>query len=331
MKAIVLDNFGGPEVLIPQDIPFPSIDSHEILIKVYASALNRADLLERQGLYPPSGKPPKYQIPGLECAGVVEQVGSRVTKFQIGDRVMALLNGGGYAEKVACHELMAWKIPNDMSYQEAAGIPEVFLTAYDSLVQKAELSFGDPVIIHAGAGGVGSAAIQLALAGGMPVLTTVGSSKKANFVSSLGADVVVNYKESSFSDIALKWTNEKGVKAVLDFVGKNYLTDNIKSLQTGGFLVIIGTLSGSEANINLGQLLAKRLTLRGTALRSRPIFEKMQLIKLFEDRIMPKFYSGTLKPIIDKVFPFSKVSLSHEYMETNQNIGKIILSLEEGN
>lgn len=327
MKAIVLNNFGGPEVLVPQEIPQPVIDSQEILINIYATALNRADLLERQGLYPPPGKTPMYQIPGLECSGVVEQIGPKVTKFKVGDRVMALLDGGGYAQKVACHELMAWKIPEGMGYEEAAGIPEVFLTAYDALIQKAELSLGDSVIIHAGAGGVGSAGIQLAVVGGMPVLATVGSQKKASFVSQLGADVVVNYRESSFSSTALEWTEGIGVRAVLDFVGKNYLSDNIRSLKPGGFLVVIGTLSGSEVSINLGKLLAKRLTLRGTALRSRPIFEKMQLVKLFEDRIMPKFSLGTIKPIIDKVFPFSEVSLSHKYMATNQNIGKIILSL----
>lgn len=327
MRAVVLDQFGGPEVLRVREIPSPSAGPEEVLIKVFATALNRADLLEREGKYPPPGNPPRYQIPGLECAGEVIDVGDRVTKFKIGDRVMALLTGGGYAEYVTVHEQMAMTIPDRLGWSQAAAVPEAFLTAFDALFNKAEVSLGDRVMIHAGASGVGSAAIQLAKAVGARVLTTVGSVGKAEAVMSWGADRIVLYRSTSFLQEVKVWTRDQGVHAALDFVGQRYFSDNLMALSPGGTLVIIGTLSGTDASIDLGLLLARRLTVRGTVLRSRPVEEKMRLVQDFIRRGWPFLDNGQVKPVVDRQFSLDDAAEAHRYMATNQNIGKIVIAV----
>lgn len=327
MKAIVLQEYGGPEVLRLQDIERPEVGPEEVLIKIAATAVNRADLLERQGLYPPPPPAPRYQIPGLECAGTVVAKGERVIGFNIGDRAMALLPGGGYAEYVAVGEDMAWLVPEALDLTEAAAIPEVYLTAFDALWDKAELMPEDHVLIHAAAGGVGSAAVQLALAAGLQVAATVGNEEKRQFVGKLGAHLVINYRDQDFVEAIDQWTQGKGVQAVIDFVGQSYLSRNLQSLAAGGTLVIVGTLSGPEATVNLGQILSRRLTIRGTALRSRPRYDKMRLVQAFARRTMTDFNTGRLKPIIDRIMPWEQAGEAHRILATNQTTGKLVLKV----
>lgn len=328
VQAIALTEFGGPEVLRMQEVPMPACGPDDIVIRVRAAGVNRADLLERQGLYPPPPPRPEYQIPGLECAGVVAKVGTRVMRFHEGDRVMALISGGGYAQYVACPAEFAWAVPPALTDVEAAAIPEAFLTAYDALFDKAGLAMGQRIIVHAGAGGVGSAAIQLAVLAGLHVLTTVGTEEKRQRVLSLGAEEAVNYHRQSFVEAARTWSAGQGVDAILDFIGANYLEQNMVSLKTGGVLVVIGTLSGAEAPIQLGQLLGRRITLRGTALRSRPVYDKMRLIQTFQERTGEFFQSGRLGAIIDRTFPLAHADEAHRYLVTNQTIGKVILTVD---
>ncbi len=327
MKAIVLREFGGPEVLQIHEIPVPDCGPDDIVIRVHAAGLNRADLLERQGLYPPPDPQPDFQIPGLECAGVVSRVGRRVLRFREGDRVMALVTGGAYAEYVACPADNAWPIPENITDAEAAGIPEAFITAYDALFDKAQLHLGQRVLIHAGAGGVGSAAIQLARLAGLQVATTVGSPEKVQSVLSFGAEKAINYHDQDFVQEVLNWSSKQGIDAVLDFVGKNYFERNLDVLKVNGVLVIIGTLSGNASHVNLGDILKRRLTICGTALRSRPAYDKMHLIQEFQERTAGFFAKGRLRAIVDKTFPLEQAAQAHRYMATNQNVGKIILTV----
>ncbi len=326
---MVLREFGEPDVLRVENIPNPDWGREDILIRVVAAGVNRADLLERMGLYPPPGPAPLYHIPGLECAGVVDQVGKNVTRFRPGDRVMALLNGEAYAQYVACPQDNAWLIPPGLDETQAAGIPEAFITAYDALVDKAGLKMGQRVLIHAGAGGVGSAAIQLARQMGLRVATTVGSVDKARYVKTIGAELAVNYHEQDFVQEVRAWSGSQGVDAVLDFVGKSYLARNLAVLRTGGIAVIIGTLGGAQGEIDLGELLKRRLTIRGTALRSRPSYDKMHLIQEFQQATASFFETGQLRAVIDRVFPLSEAPEAHRYMASNQNIGKIILQVSQ--
>ncbi len=326
IKAVVLREFGDPDVLCVDEVPIAQKGLDDILIRVRAAGVNRADLLERMGLYPPPDPQPRYHILGLECAGVVEQVGERVTRFHQGDRVMALVNGGAYAEYVACPADNAWLIPPALDDTQAAGIPEAFITAYDALVQKAELKMGQRVLIHAGAGGVGSAAIQLARQMGLHAAATVGSSEKAEHAKQFGAEIVINYRHEDFVREVLAWSDQ-GVDAVLDFVGQDYLKRNLAVLRTGGIVVVIGTLSGVKGELDLGDLLKRRLTVRGTALRSRQGYDKMRIIQEFATATSAFFQTGQLRAVIDQVFMLEEASQAHRYMASNKNIGKIILRM----
>jgi len=327
MKAIVLTRYGGPEVLQWQSVPDPVPGPEDLLVEIYAAGVNRADLLQRRGLYPPPEPRPTHEIPGLECAGVVRAVGDRVLGFKPGDRVIALLNGGGYAEWVTVPYRLALPIPDRLSFVEAAAIPEVFLTAYDALFERAELQPGDTVLVHAGASGVGSAALQIARASGITAWATAGSERKREAARAFGAEKVVNYRQEKFLERVLEWSGGRGVDAVLDFVGQDYLDDNLKALAPEGILVIIGTLSGPTAPINLGWLLSRRLTVRGTALRSRPPEQKMTLVQQFGQRMGAWLADGRLKPVIDQVFSQDEVGSAHEKMEANRNIGKLIIQV----
>lgn len=327
MQAIVLTRYGGPEVLTLSDVADPEPGPEEIRIRVGAAGVNRADLMQRAGRYPPPEPRPRVEIPGLECAGVVDAVGERVTRFRPGDRAAALVTGGGYAERVAVHERMAFPVPDALSDAEAAAVPEAFLTAYDALTDKAGLGAGRWVLIHAAAGGVGSAAVALAKWMGAHVVATAGSAAKVEFVRRLGADVAVNYRSERFLEAVRSET--PGVDAVIDFVGRAYWDDNIAALREGGVLVVVGTLSGAEATVNLGALLARRLTVRGTALRSRPPEARMRLMQEFVRYVLPCFRrDGGLWPMVDRTFPLAEARAAHEWMEQNANRGKIILTVE---
>lgn len=327
MKAVVLEKFGGPEVLEVREVPTPEPGAEEVRIRVAATALNRADLLEREGRYPPPGRPPVFQIPGLEVSGTVDQVGERVTTFTPGDRVMALLPGGGYAEYAISPERLTMAVPDRLTLSDAAAIPEAFLTAFDALYLQGGGRASSRVLVHAGASGVGSAAIQLAHHTRMRVMATAGSEVKLQAASAFGADRVVNYRESAFYAAVQEWTGGQGVDLILDFVGQSYLQDNLRSLAPDGRLVLIGTLSGSQAGIDLGLVLGKRIRIQGTALRSRPLERKMALVQQFVREAGPLLAEGVITPVIDRHMPLADIQAAHEYMALNQNIGKIVVDV----
>jgi tumor protein p53-inducible protein 3 len=305
----------------------PTISGDELLIKVKATALNRADLLQKRGNYPP----PKGASPvlGLEMSGVVEEVGKNVKGWQKGDRVCALLPGGGYAEYAAIPSEMAIPIPDSLSFEEGAAIPEVFLTAYLNLFQLGECTVGETVLIHAGASGVGTAAIQLVREAGATSFVTAGTQEKREFCLSLGADTAIDYKADPFAPKVKEATNGKGVNLILDFIGAPYWEQNIDSLALDGRLVLIGAMGGAKVkDVNLGKLLFRRLKVIGTALRSRPVADKIGLTKRFSEFALPRFADGRLKPIIDSTWNWKDVNEAHEHMEQNKNTGKIVLRVQ---
>ena len=325
MRAIVLTEYGGPEVLRVGEAPDPEPGPEDVLVRVHATALNRADLLQRTGRYPQPGPRPSHEIPGLEFAGIVEAVGARVTLHAPGDRVMGLLAGGGYASFVATHERMALPVPAALSLDEAASVPEVFLTAFDALYPQAALRMGDTVLVHSGGSGVGTAAIQLARAAGARVLTTTGSAEKAERARRLGADLAINYRTDDFREAVLTATGGRGADIILDFVGGPYLEQNLACAAPRGRIVVIGTMGGPTAPINLGVLMQKRLGLYGTVLRARPLEEKIELTQAFRHHALPLFDSGALKPVVDRAFLLEEAPAAHEYMASNANFGKIVL------
>jgi putative PIG3 family NAD(P)H quinone oxidoreductase len=324
MKAVVITEFGGPEKLALAEVPAPKPGENQVLIEVKATALNRADLLQRRGLYPP----PKgeTEILGLECAGVVAELGPGVSAVQKGDRVMALLAGGGYAERVVCHERMAAPIPAGLSFEQAAAIPEAFLTAREALFTLGRIEPGGFVLVHASAGGVGSAAVQLAREHGARVIATAGSLEKLARVRELGAEVLVDYKTQDFEQVVSEVTQKKGVDVVLDFIGGSYWEKHARCLAVAGRCVVIGVLGGLSADVNFAQLLRMRHQLLGLVMRSRPLEEKIAITQRFIRESLPGFADGKLVPVIDRVFPIAEVRAAHERMEQNANIGKIVLA-----
>ncbi|MBA4601557.1 NAD(P)H-quinone oxidoreductase [Thermoactinomyces mirandus] len=328
MKAVLVKRPGDVDQMIIGDFPKPECGKEEILVRVKATALNRADLLQRRGYYPPpEGASP---LMGLEAAGVVEEVGENCREtWKIGDRVFALLPSGGYAEYVIVPKKMALPIPDGITFVEAASIPEAFLTAFQTLFWVGRLGKGEHVLIHAGAGGVGSAAIQLARAAGAIPLVTVGSEKKQKFCLALGAEHAFNYKEGDFAPRVLEATEGRGVDLVLDFVGAPYFKQNIEVLKMDGRWVLIGTLGGSRLEqASLAPVLNKRLQITGTTLRSRSLDYKVRLSQEFASFAFSRLESGEIRPVIDRVFPFEQVKEAHRYMEENKNCGKIVLNLE---
>ncbi|CAM4179545.1 NAD(P)H-quinone oxidoreductase [Lederbergia lenta] len=322
MKAILVDENSKNLYLGQADMP--SISANDLLVKVKATALNRADLLQKRGLYPP----PKGASPilGLEMSGVIEVVGENVQGWNVGDRVFALLPGGGYAEHVTIPASMAMPIPDHITYEEAAAIPEVFLTAYLNLFWLGQLKKDETVLIHAGASGVGTAAIQLARETGARVIVTAGSEKKRELCLSLGAKYAIDYKAGSFSPKIKEITEGKGVHLILDFIGAPYWQQNIDSLSRDGKLILIGVMGGSKLDgVDLGELLFKRIQVIGSALRSQSAEQKVTLTSAFGDFALPKFAAGALKPVIDSTWDWNKVNEAHTHMEQNNNAGKIVL------
>jgi len=326
MKAVLLKEYGGPEVMYIGNHPEPVMTERDILVEVKAAGINRADLLQRRGFYPaPHGA---SKILGLEMAGEVLEVGSDVTQWRPGDRVCALLPGGGYAQRVAVPEEMAIKLPDHFTYEQGAAIPEVFLTAYLNLFRLGRLKSGQTVLVHAGASGVGTAAIQLIREADARAIVTAGSKKKIERCLELGAASGWNYHDGSFADWVKEQTGGRGADIILDFVGADYFADNIRSLAVGGRLIVIGTLGGSLVKeLHLSELLSRRLQIIGTALRPLSIEEKIALTREFAEFAWPRFADGRLVPVIDSVFGWEDVRKAHEYMESNANIGKIILKM----
>ena len=325
MRAVLIDQPGGADRLYLGDHPTPSPATDELLVRVRATALNRADLLQREGKYPPpEGASP---ILGLEMAGVVEETGTDVRGWESGDRVCALLPGGGYAEYATIPHPLAMAVPDGRSFEEAAAIPEVFLTAFQALHWIGRMAAGDNVLIHAGASGVGTAAIQLVkAAGGRPMVTA--SAPKLDRCRALGADVAVDYQTEDFAARVHEATGGRGADVILDFIGAPYFEKNIEALALDGRLVLLALLGGGKVEqLNLGALLKKRASLLATTLRARPLDYKIRLTQAFAEKVLPRFADGALHPVIDRVYDWTDVRAAHERMEANANVGKIVLKI----
>jgi len=324
MKAIQLNE--QTRELFIGDFLTPIIGEDELLVKVHATAINRADILQKRGKYPvPNGASP---ILGLEMSGTIEKIGKNVTKWQVGDRVCGLLPGGGYAEYVSIPSSLAIPIPSNLNFEEAAAIPEVFLTAYLNLFELGQLKENETVLIHAGASGVGTAAIQLVKEFGSFSIITAGSEEKLNSCLDLGAQHAINYKNNDFQVEVEKLTNGKGVDVILDFVGAPYFHQNLQSLNVNGRLILIGTMGGVKIDeLNLLPLLMKRISIIGSTLRSQTLQQKVHLTNQFKEHVLPLFEKTNIKPVIDTIFSWDEVNEAHKRMENNKNIGKIVLRI----
>ncbi len=325
-RAIRIRGKGGVDVLeLAEDLPIPKVGGSEVLISVSAAGLNRADILQRRGFYPaPPGAP--EDIPGLEFAGTVLEVGGSVRSWSAGDRVMGICAGGGMATHLVAHERTLIGVPEGMSLDNAAAIPEVFLTAYDAVHRQAALRMGETVLIHAAGSGIGTAAIQLALAAGASPIGTSRSAWKLERCEALGLSRSICVQDGAFAKQLSALTNGRRADVILDTIGAAYLQQNIRSLAIRGRLVIIGLLGGISAEIPLGLLLARRATITGSVLRSRPLEEKAELATDFAARVLPGFETGALKPIIDTIMPMSAIREAHTRMERNEAFGKIVLT-----
>jgi putative PIG3 family NAD(P)H quinone oxidoreductase len=324
----VITEPGGPDVLQVREIPEPVTGPDDLLVRVHTAGLNRADLLQRQGGYPQPGPKPEFEVPGLEYAGEVVEAGSRTVGFAAGDRVMGLLPGGGYAEFVSTPARLAMHIPETLSWQEAGGTPEVYITAHDALRQ-CGLVAGETVLVHAAGSGVGVAAIQTAKAlGASLVIGTAGSREKLDAAKALGLDVGVNYHTDDFAESVAEATAGRGVDVILDVIGAAYWDQNMRSLATLGRMVIVGLMGGATTTANLGMFLAKRAQVRGTTLRSRPLEEKALATRAFEKSVVPHLQSGRIRVPIDRTFTLDRVPDAHRYLESNANFGKVILAVQ---
>jgi putative PIG3 family NAD(P)H quinone oxidoreductase len=328
-RAVVCDGHGGPEVLRIAEIPRPEPGPGQLLVRVRASALNRADLLQRSGEYSPP--PGESDILGVEIAGEVEAWGDGVEGFQPGQGVFGIIGSGGYAEHCLLDAGMAVPVPAGWSWVEAASVPEVFYTADTTLFELGELSAGHSVLIHAAASGVGTACIQLAReVGAARIFCTAGSDEKLARCRELGgpAEVIgINRKTQDFVEEVRRVTGGAGVDVVEDFIGIDYLTRNLSILKDGGRLVVVGLLSGWEGNIDLLPVVLRRLQIKGSAMRPRPIEDKRAITRKFRERWLPLLVAGRLRPVIDSVFPLEKVAAAHERLESNESFGKVILTL----
>ena len=321
----MLAEHGGPEVLVIRDVPDPVPGPEEVLVRVHATALNRADLLQRMGMYP-NPFPSEAEIPGLEFAGTVESCGPRVTMWRPGDKVMGIVSGGAYAEKLVLPERQAMAVPAGMDLADAAAIPEVFITAWDALVLQGGLTSGRWAMVHAGASGVGTAAIQICRAIGARVIVTC-SAGKVQACSDLGADVAVDYGSRDFVEAAREATGGAGVDVVLDVVGGDYVERNVAALAVKGRIIQVGVMAGKPVPFNVGALLGKRATITGTVLRARPLEEKIAVSRRFAAEMLPLFGNGTLRPVVDSTYPLESIGDAHVHMASNANVGKIVITV----
>jgi putative PIG3 family NAD(P)H quinone oxidoreductase len=324
MRAVIVASPGGPEQLHVEDLPDPVIGDGEVLIAVAAAGVNRADLLQRMGHYPPP--PGASDILGLEVSGRVAGVGRDVSTVVEGDRVMALLAGGGYAELAAVPAAQVVRVPDNLDLIEAGGIPEVFITAHDALFTRARLQDGETVLIHGGGGGVGTAAIQLAKTHGCHVLVTAGSAAKLARCVELGADAGINYATEDFVARTRELTDGRGADVVLDIMGASYLGRNLDVVAADGRIVVIGMQGGTHADIDLGVMMRRRVSLISTALRARPAAQKATIVAAFAADVVPALAAGTLRPVIDRVLPLEDAAEAHRLMESSGAVGKIVLA-----
>ncbi|WP_434063189.1 NAD(P)H-quinone oxidoreductase [Glutamicibacter ectropisis] len=325
MSAYIYNAGGGPEVIELIERPIPTVGSGEVLVKVEAFGLNRADVQQRKGVYPPP--PGASDIPGLEVSGSIVAVGEDVTDWSIGTRVAALLAGGGYAQFVNVPAELLFRIPEGLSSVEAAALPEVCATVVSNLFIEGDLKSGETILIHGGAGGIGSMAIQLAKAAGARVLVTASSPEKLEYCLSLGADEGINYREDDFEARVKELTDGQGIDLILDVIGAKYLERNIRALAVEGRMVVIGLQGGTKAELNLGVLLGKRARIIATTLRSRPLSQKSEIVKQTVARVMPLVDAGKVSINVSKVFDFSHLTSAHEYFDSGEHTGKIVIEV----
>jgi NADPH:quinone reductase len=324
MRAIVIARPGGPEVLELRDVPTPEPAAHEIRVRVHATAVNRADLLQRAGHYPaPPGVP--ADIPGLEYAGVVDAVGSAVTAWQRGARVMGLVGGGSYAEYVVTHEDEALPVPDELDLTEAAAVPEACITAHDALFTQMQLAPGEWLLIHAVGSGVGTAALQLAKQAGARVIGTQRTPWKLEKATSLGLDVPIDPAAGDFADAVLAATGGRGVDGVLDLVGGPYLAGNLRCIAVRGRILLVGLVAGARHELDMRLLLSRRATITGTVLRARHLDEKIAVSRAFARDVLPLLERRAVRPVVDAVLPLTDAARAHEVVAGNRNFGKVVL------
>jgi putative PIG3 family NAD(P)H quinone oxidoreductase len=322
MHAITIEQPGGPEALLWAEVPDPTPGEGEVIVEVTAAGVNRADVMQRQGHYPPPSGVPPYL--GLECSGVIIEVGPGVTGHHVGERVCALLAGGGYAERVAVPAGQLLPVPQGMSLREAAALPEVACTVWSNVVDIARLRQGDTLLVHGGGGGIGTFAIQLGKALGATVIVTARDSKHAQLLA-LGADLAIDYTSSDFVEATRDFTGGRGATVILDIVGAKYLDRNVAALAHDGRIAIIGMQGGRRGELDLGALMSKRGSISATTLRARPAADKARIVKGVRERVWPLVDAGTIRPIIDRAIPMRDAAAAHRLMESSDHIGKILL------
>ncbi|MDG4791084.1 NAD(P)H-quinone oxidoreductase [Micromonospora sp. WMMD1102] len=324
MKAITIPEPGGPEAMVWADVPDPTPGPDEVTLDLRAGAVNRADLLQRQGHYPPP--PGASPYPGLECAGVVSAVGAEVTGWSVGDPACALLSGGGYAERVAVPAGQLLPVPDGVDLVDAAALPEVACTVWSNVVQLARLGMGETLLVHGGGSGIGTFAIQLGTALGATVLATARAAKHER-LRELGASGVVDYAEEDFVEATKRLTDGRGADVILDIMGASYLGRNVKALATGGRIVVIGLQGGRKGELDLAALLAKRGSVAATALRSRPAAEKAAIVRGVREEVWPLVESGAIRPVIHSRMPMSEAADAHRLVESSDHVGKVLLTV----
>jgi putative PIG3 family NAD(P)H quinone oxidoreductase len=323
MRAITLPSYGGPDALVLADVPDPQAGAGEVLLAVAATAVNRADVLQRKGFYsPPTGASP---YPGLECSGRIAALGEGVAGWEVGDEVCALLVGGGYAERVAVPTGQLLPVPAGVSLVEAAALPEVVCTVWSNVFQLAALAPGEVLLVHGGTSGIGTMAVQLGARHGARVLCTVGTAEKAERAVALGAERAIRYREEDFVEVVRSVTDGHGADVVLDNMGAAYLGRNVEALATNGRLVVIGLQGGVKAELDLGALLVKRAAVHATSLRARPATEKAAIVEAVLAGVWPAVEAGEVRPVVDRVLPLADVAEAHRVMEASEHIGKIVL------
>jgi NADPH2:quinone reductase len=325
MTAIVIRAPGGPDVLVPQERPVPAPGEHEVLVKVAAAGVNRPDVMQRKGLYPPP--PGATDIPGLEIAGEVVALGRKVGRWKLGDHVMGLVVGGGYAQFCPVHESHALPVPQSLSLIEAAAIPETVLTVWHNVFERGGLKAGETLLVHGGSSGIGTIAIQLAKAKGARVITTVGTPEKCQACRDLVADVAINYKDEDFVAATKAATQGRGADVILDMVGGDYIERNYEAAAVEGRVVQIAFQGSSKATVDFRRIMLKRLTHTGSTLRARSVEDKGAIARAVEQHVLPLIAAGRVKPVIDSTFPLEQAALAHARMETSAHIGKIVLTL----
>lgn len=326
MKAISFDQPGAADVLRLAEAPQPLMGPEEVRIRVKATAVNRADLTQRMGFYPPP--PGASQILGLECSGEILEKGASVPDaFVVGQRVMALLAGGGYAEEVVAHYGSVMSVPDGLDLVQAAGLPEVYLTVFLNVFQLARFPDGGSLLVHGGASGIGTAAMQLVREAGGVIYVTAGSDEKCSRCLELGATAAIHYKNESFAERIQDLTGGAGVDVVLDPIGGPYLDSNLASLKVGGRLVVIGLMGGGEAPLNMGLLLLKRLQVIGSTLRARPVEEKARIVRDFQGRFAAAVAAGRIAPVVDRVLPLAEAAEAHRVLEASSHVGKVLLTV----